>query len=96
MSAVEYLCFLFVLLLLGLPYMESPSQKMKQFPRQKGVHGTRRSMHRQQKPGTRTPHCSLVTEFGDLGRKFWQLSRLIRTYKDADLFLKGSVLELYS
>ena len=27
--------------------------------------------------GARTQHCSLVTEFGVLRRKFWQVSRLI-------------------
>ena len=34
-------------------------------------------MCRRRKLGTRTRHCSLVTEFGVLRRTFWQVSRLI-------------------
>ena len=53
--------------------------KCNRFPRQKGGHGPWRSMRRPRKLGTRTRHCSLVTEFGALGRKLWQVSRLIRS-----------------
>ena len=46
-------------------------------------------MLRPRKLGTRTRHCSLVTEFGVLRPKFWQVLRLIRdvhlAYKDVNL-----------
>ena len=42
-------------------------------------YGPRRSMRRPRKLGTRTRHGSLMTEFGVLGRKLWQVSRPIRS-----------------
>ena len=50
----------------------------KQISSPKGAHGPRRSMRRPRKPGTRMRHSSLVTEFGVLERKLWQVSHLIR------------------
>ena len=66
---------------------------MHPFSRQKGCHGPRRSMRRPRKLGTRTRHCSLVTEFGVLRRKFWQVSHLILSSRiqRCHLFPKGSV-----
>ena len=52
-------------------------RKCNRFSRQNGGHGPRRSIRRARKLGTRTQHCSLVTEFGVLRRKFWQVSCLI-------------------
>ena len=57
-------------------------------------------MRRPRKLGTRTRPCSLVTEFGVLKERKKEESfgkyRVHLAYKDADLFPKGSVLELYS
>ena len=61
----------------GFRVRKSRVRKCNRFPRQKGGHGPRRSMHRPRKLGTRTRHYSLVTEFSDLGRKLWQVSHLI-------------------
>ena len=47
---------------------------MQQISSPEGGHGPRRSMRRLRKLGTRTRQCSLVTEFGVLGRKnLWQI-----------------------
>ena len=63
----------------GFRTRKAQVRKCNRFPRQKGGHGPRRSMRRPRKLGKRTRHCSLVTELGVLGRKFWQVSRLIRS-----------------
>ena len=47
--------------------------------RQKVGHSPRQSMRIPRKLGTRTRHCSLVTECGVLRSKFWQVSLLIRS-----------------
>ena len=60
-------------------YGEARVIKCNRFPRQKGCHSPRRSMRRPRKLGTRTRHCSLVTDLGVLVRKPWQASRLVRS-----------------
>ena len=62
--------------LLGLRIRRARVIKCNRFPRQKGGHGPRRSMRKLRKLGSKTRHCSLA-EFGALGRKLWQVSRLI-------------------
>ena len=63
----------------GFRIRKARVRKCNRFPRQKGGHGPRNSMRRPQKLGTRTRHRSLLTGFGVLGRKLWQVSRLIRS-----------------
>ena len=63
----------------GFRIRKARVRKCNRFPRQKGGHGPRRSLPRPWKLGTRTRHCSLLTEFSVLGRKLWQVSHLIRS-----------------
>ena len=60
---------LFSLLFLPFFFLITRVIKCNRFPRQKGGHGPRRSMHRLRKLGTRN------TTLLACGRKFWQVSR---------------------
>lgn len=55
---------------------KAESENANRFSREKGAHGPRGSMRRAWKLGMRTRHCSLVTEFGVLPRKFGQYRTL--------------------
>ena len=53
---------------------------MQPFFSPNGAYSARRSICRPRKLGTRTRHCSLVTELGVLGKKFWQVAASIAPY----------------
>ena len=63
------------ILLLGLPYTESPSHKMQPISSPKGGSWSQAFHAQTAETGDEN---SLVTEFGVLGRKLWQVSRLIQ------------------
>ena len=73
-------------------YGKPESENATDFPAKKGDHGPRRSMCRPRKLGTRTRHCSLVTEFGVLGRKFWQVAASIAPYT----FISHTTMPIFS
>ena len=88
------------LVLLALVTRASVSQKMQPFPSPKGGggggHGPRRSMQRQRKLGTRNTTllaCDRIRCFESFGK--YRATYVHLTYKDVDLFPKGSVFELY-